>query len=283
MSYILEAIRKSEAQRQKKSHPESIRVLHAQQQKQIPWSRWLFVAVVALAAINILTLAYFSQQAQKSVNKGGVSFLREGVDASELEPVTAPALSQQRGVKNSAPVSVERGALQPESPSASRHAHTKTEGKSALTTSLPFPSASNPGFAPREVVKQAVSPSSQTPSAKPMTPPLPSASDAPNNNVPRVVPPPEPVAAVPGDPAGLPVSKEIPLFSELPSELRRRIPPIKINVHAYSQLRQEQFIIVGMVKYRPGEEIGNELVLEEVTRDGLVLRFRDQPFRLPRR
>lgn len=282
MSYILEAIRKSEAQRQKKSYPESIRLLPAQQQKQISWGRWLFVAVVALAAINIVTLAYFSQHAQKSVNKAGVSVVQERVDASELEPVTAPALSQQRGVKNSAPVSVERGALQPEYPLASRHTRPKTAGKSALTTSLPFPNASNPGFA-QEAAKQASLPNSQTSSAKPMTPPLPSALDAPNDNVPRVVRPPEPVAAVPGDHTGPPMLKEIPLFSELPSELRRRIPPIKINVHAYSQLPQEQFIIVGTVKYRPGEQIGNELVLEEVTRDGLVLRFQDQPFRLPRR
>ncbi|MGH8613136.1 MAG: general secretion pathway protein GspB [Gammaproteobacteria bacterium] len=281
MSYILEAIRRSEAQRQKKSHPESIRLLPAQQQKQISW-RWLFVAVVALAAINIVTLAYFSQHAPKSVNKAGVSVVREGADAAELEPVTAPALSQQKGVKSSAPVSVERGALQPEYPSVSHHPHPKTESKRALTTSLPFPNARDPGFA-QGSAKQASLPSSQTPSAKPVTPPLPSALDAPNDHVPRVLQPPKPVGAVPGDPTGSPASKEIPLFSELPSELRRRIPPIKINVHAYSQQPQEQFIIVGMVKYRPGEQIGNELVLEEVTRDGLVLRFQDQPFRLPRR
>lgn len=272
MSYILEAIRKSEAQRQK-SHPKPVRLLHAQQQKQTSWGRWLFVAVVALAAINIVTLAYFSQH---GAQKAAVSAVQEGVNPSEPEPVTAPALSQQRGFKNSAPVSVRGSALQAEKPLASPHAHPEIKGKTARTTLLPFPSASNPGFA-QEGDKRASLPRSQTPSAKPMRPPLPSALDAPNDNIPRVVRPPESVAAA--EPTA---SKEIPLFSELPNELRRRIPPIKVNVHAYSELPQEQFIIVGMIKYQPGEQIGNELVLEQVTRDGLVLRFQNQTFRLRR-
>ncbi|MGH8580623.1 MAG: hypothetical protein ACREVK_11060, partial [Gammaproteobacteria bacterium] len=247
MSYILEAIRKSEAQRKKKSHRNPIRLLHAEQQKQRPWGRWLFVALATLAVINIATLAYFSQLgARKPPMTTGVSAVQEQVDLSELEPVTTN-LSQQRSFKNSAPVSVKRGALQPEKPLASRHAHPETEGKAALTTSLPFPNGNNSGFA-QEGDKRASLPSSQTPGAKPMTPPLPSALDAPNKSIRRVVQPPEPVAGVPGDPAAPSVSKEIPLFSELPSELRQRIPPIKVNVHAYSQLPQEQFIIVGMVK-----------------------------------
>lgn len=79
-----------------------------------------------------------------------------------------------------------------------------------------------------------------------------------------------------------PVSEEIPLFSELPSEMRQRIPPITVNVHAYSSVPREQFVIVGMVKYRPGDQIGSGLMLEEVTREGIVLRFEGQPFRLTR-
>ncbi|MGH8659153.1 MAG: general secretion pathway protein GspB [Gammaproteobacteria bacterium] len=279
MSYILEAIRKSEAQRAKRSPRTPIRLLAAQQQKQGPWGRWLFVVLVTLAAINIGTLAYFSQHGtRKSAKTTGVNIVPEQLDPREPEPVTPPILSQQTGFKNSAPVSVERGVLQP---GKSHQVHPKTAGKRAPTTSLPFPSGNNPSFA-QEAAKRASFPSSQTPKDKPMTPPLPNALDPPNKNIPRVVQPPESVAVVPREPAGSPVSKEIPLFSELPSELRRRIPPITVNVHAYSQRPQEQFIIVGMVKYRPGEQIGNELVLEQVTRDGLVLRFQDQLFRLPR-
>lgn len=275
MSYILEAIRKSEALRKKKSHRQPIRLLHAKQQKQTPWGTWLLAALVTLVVINIATLGYFSQHgAQKSAKTTGIS-------AGQSEPVTIPALSRQTGSKSSAPASVQGGASQPEKPLAFRHAHPETEGKRARTTSLPFPSASNPSFA-QEGGKRASLPSAQALGVKLETPPLPSARDAPNDNIPHVVRPPEPDVAVPNDPSRSPVSKEIPLFSELPSELRQRIPPIKVNVHAYSQLPQEQFIIVSMVKYRPGEQIGNELVLEDVTREGLVLRFQDQPFRLLR-
>lgn len=277
MSYILEAIRKSEAQRKKRSHWTPLRRA-AQQQKQRLWGRWLFVALLTLAAINIGTLAYFSQHgARKSGSKAGTSAVQEGVGPSELEPATTPVLLQQTGSKNSAPVvSVRGGALQAKKPLATPDAHPETKARTARTTSLPFPSANNARFA-QETAKRVSLPSSQTPSPRAVTPPLLSGLDAPNKNMSR-----EPVAALPGALAGPRVSKEIPLFSELPSELRRRIPSIKVNVHAYSQLPQEQFIIVGMVKYRPGEQIGNELVLEEVTRDGLVLRFQDQPFRLRR-
>lgn len=258
MSYILEAIRKSEAQRKKEPPLKPIRRRQPEPRIQRSWVKLLSAAVVTTTTITIGVLAYFSQ-----------------LDAWRTT--------------NSAQVSVQEGASQPGKPLMSRQTLFETKNEGRRSTSLPFPSASNPSFA--QHVDRS-SPSSQLLGAKPEipllrhseleTPLLP--KEAPRDSTPQVMQPrdPAPVVAVPSDLRGSPVSKNIPLFSELPSELRQRIPPIKVNVHAYSQLPQEQFVIVGTVRYRPGEQMGDDLVLEEVTRDGLVLRFQDQPFRLLR-
>lgn len=113
-----------------------------------------------------------------------------------------------------------------------------------------------------------------------MTTSLPKVLDAPEKYIPQIIKPSEASAVIPGNAGGSPAAQEIPSFNELPGELRQRLPAIKVNVHAYSQAPEEQFIIVDMIKYRSGERIAEGLMLEQVTPQGVVLRFEGTAFRL---
>ncbi len=284
MSYILEAIRRSEAQREKKSDQKPVRLRHSPQQKQSPSGRWLFVALATLAAINIATLAYVAQRGTgsgKSVKGTGAPTraVEQRAVASETESVTTPVISPKMGSKKPDPKSAEGGVAEAKTVLAPHNAHPKAQARATFTASLPTPNTSSPGFA-RETGNRASLPSSERPSDKTVTPPSPKVLDAPKKNIPRIIKPSEASAVTPSNAGGSPAVPEIPSFNELPGELRQRIPAIKVNVHAYSQAPEEQFIIVDMIKYRSGERIAEGLMLEQVTSQGVVLRFEGTAFRL---
>ncbi len=284
MSYILEAIRRSEAQREKKSDQRPVRLRHSPQQKQSPSGRWLFVALATLAAINIATLAYVAQRGTgsgKSVKGTGAprSAVEQRAVASETQSVTNPGISRKMASKKPDPKSAKGGMAKAKTFSAPRNAHPKAQARATRTASLLSPSASSPGFA-RETGNRVSLPRSETPSDKTVTPSSPKVLDAPEKTTPPIIKPSAASAVTPGNAGGPPAVPEIPSLNELPGELRQRIPAIKVNVHAYSQAPEEQFIIVDMIKYRSGERIAEGLVLEQVTPQGVVLRFEGTAFRL---
>lgn len=284
MSYILEAIRRSEAQRENKSDQKPVRLRHSPPQKQSLSGRWLFVALAALAAINIATLAYVAQRGAgggKSVKGTGAPTraVEQRAVASETESVTTPVISPKMGSKKPDPKSAEGGVAKAKTVLASRNAHPKAQARATRTASLPSANASSPSFA-RETGKRASSPRSETASDKTVTPPLPRVLDAPEKTIRPIINPSAASAVIPGNAGGSPAVQKIPSFNELPGELRQRIPAIKVNVHAYSEAPEEQFIIVDMIKYRSGERIAEGLMLEQVTPQGVVLRFEGTAFRL---
>lgn len=285
MSYILDAIRKSEAERTRKSKQKPLRRRHPPQRIQRPWVGWLFGALVALVAINIATLGYLANRDSASApaprEAEDTQAPSLGVDSGEVsgsESVNKQALSKPMVSKHPPPQTAEEDGAKP-----SLGSNSSTYPRRQDRASLRFPSPSSPGLATAEKGQPSPAAPSKIGDGLPIEPPpLPKSLDQPDKGLPKVLMPLRAPAEISDNPRKAPVSEEIPLFSELPSEMRQRIPPIKVNVYAYSSVPREQFVIVGMVKYRPGDEIGSGLMLEEVTREGIVLRFEGQPFRLTR-
>lgn len=78
------------------------------------------------------------------------------------------------------------------------------------------------------------------------------------------------------------ISSEVPLFSEMDHQFRASLPPLSIDVHVFSEKQAERFVFVNMVKRREGETVKGEIVLRDITPEGVVLRYRGQEFRLLR-
>jgi general secretion pathway protein B len=91
---------------------------------------------------------------------------------------------------------------------------------------------------------------------------------------PVVAPPPEPPARA------LPPLESIPLQIELPPDLQQALPPLRVDVHVYDDAPENRFVMINLRRYREGDEVADDLTLERVTREGMVLMFRGERFRL---
>jgi general secretion pathway protein B len=80
--------------------------------------------------------------------------------------------------------------------------------------------------------------------------------------------------------SGLPARDQggIPHLNDLPTEVRERIPPMKISLYAYSKIPAERFVIIDMKKYRAGDRIAGTALLLEIQQENLLLELDGQKF-----
>ncbi len=76
---------------------------------------------------------------------------------------------------------------------------------------------------------------------------------------------------------------DIPFLSELDYQFRRTVPDIDINVYVYSENKQNSFIMIAMKKYQSGQQIGTDMTLKEIRMNGLVVEYRNKVFQIKRK
>lgn len=69
---------------------------------------------------------------------------------------------------------------------------------------------------------------------------------------------------------------------ELPADVRRALPNLPINVLSYSPNPAERFVMIDMVKYLPGQMIKDQLELKAVEEDGIVVDYDGRIFKINR-
>jgi len=80
----------------------------------------------------------------------------------------------------------------------------------------------------------------------------------------------------------IPVKKDIPFLSDLPFEFRQTVPKFTINVFVYSPQSEESFVMIDMVKYKPGQQIKAAMLLKEILSDSLIVAYQNQTFKIKR-
>ena len=80
----------------------------------------------------------------------------------------------------------------------------------------------------------------------------------------------------------MPVKKDVPFLSDLPFEFRQTIPKFTTNVFVYSNHPEESFVMIDMVKYKPGQQIKEAMVLKEIRPNSLVVVYQNQAFQIER-
>jgi len=76
--------------------------------------------------------------------------------------------------------------------------------------------------------------------------------------------------------------KDFPFLSELDYEFRRKVPVIDINVYVYAEEESERFIMIAMKKYSSGQEIASGLLLKQVRINSLVVEYKNKTFQIKR-
>jgi general secretion pathway protein B len=243
MSYILDALRKSERQRrarQNEPKPAGELLVDMPAPKPTTLSKWLLVVLI----VNVIGLA------------GLLWFvLRPKPLFEQVRPTGADTLAVKPLPKNKA-----ESLPAPKKPSAPKLQPSIADWEAAeRTASIPAePPKSKPD---NTAVKK---PALTTPSLVEPKPPLTESDES----VRAVLPSPQ--------------ARSIPFLYELPQDFQNSIPPFKINVFVYAANPSERFIMADMAKYRPGQLIKNAVKLKEIRQNSAVVEYNNQIFQIPR-
>jgi general secretion pathway protein B len=250
MSYILEALRKSDAERERGTVPD----LHAQS----------------------LTLAGADDAAGPSQGRlwlwlaAGAGLLLVFVLAWRFSARDVPPMPA------AAPAQLPVQALSPPPAVSTPPAVAAAIASAALPAQTPMPTlAVAPQASPTPV-----------PTAKPKpTPTLESDVKAARKPVPRArakVPAPVPaVVTTEPKPAASPPPERVPPLNELPDELRRQVPVMVIGGSVYSPQPARRMLIVNGQIYREGSPVAPELKVEQIGTKAAVFSIRGKRFEVP--
>jgi general secretion pathway protein B len=244
MSYILDALRRAEADRERERG--QVPGLHAQPPSgrddepaagQPRWLPWAGGGLLLLAGI------------------GAGSWWASGPQETPLPPPPPAALALPP-VPVPAPAPL---AEQPASPTA-------TQPLPQATVSQPMPPpAASPYLTP-----------TPQPPAVLAAPPRPVRPAAP-----AFAPAPATAQTTPAASPGPAAEARIPRLSELPESTRRELPKLAISGSVFSDDPASRFVIINGEVAREGAKLGADLVLEQIGPRELLLRFKGQRFRQP--
>lgn len=137
----------------------------------------------------------------------------------------------------------------------------------------PAPTAKSPGPAPSGDTSGLVSPEKSAPgiAPPPVPPPLNPSEKAPTAGA-------APEAVAPAEPP----LEQLPVYWQLPYNVRKELPDLKMSMHVYSATPAQRFVVLNGNRQVEGDELGGEVHVSEIRQDGVVLTFHGQRFIVPR-
>jgi general secretion pathway protein B len=262
MSMILEALRKSEAERQRGRAPG----LFVEQRPARPEKRrvpaWAWVMGVAML---VLLLTQGWREWERSAVMIAPTTERAADPVTEARPTQfTPRTEPAPGAPG------EPGALTPITLAPAPQPTPPAPASIAVAPAqAPAPAPSPVAIAPTgPPAAPSAAPSSASLTAAPtaMMPPRSEAIGAPQ---PEPAPPAEPMATLPG-------------LNALSATDRAVLPPLKLSMHVYADTPAQRFVILDGQRLGEGASPANGVVLEEIRRDGLVLSVNGQRLLLAR-
>lgn len=264
MSMLLEALRKSEAQRQLGETPTLQTPVDTGESSANGVPPWLPPASVVLAAV---VMAWIGWAQYRPPDEHLLGALEQGSDQGESIARTAPpagvdaaaALLPDDAAPDS-PQSVIEPQL-PQSSTASSESHADSR-KQALGESFQSYAEEQQPAAPAAVKRRSVG----SPPVEQDRPP--SIAEPPENSV---------ATTAAAAPTGAP---ETLSYWQIPQSLREGIPDLKITVLVYAQSPESRFVLLNGQRLREKDELENGLVLKEIQRDRAIFSYRSYVFYL---
>lgn len=141
--------------------------------------------------------------------------------------------------------------------------------------------ADNDDFAERVAIARQNAPArdeTPTPAAQ-ATPPA-------TSPVVRESPAPEQTATMrttpPASQAASASTSSLPTIHEVVAEGMVTLPPLHVDIHVYGESPKDRFVFINMNKHTEGSILAEGPIVEEITTDGVILRYNGISFLLPR-
>ncbi|WP_028100528.1 general secretion pathway protein GspB [Pseudoduganella violaceinigra] len=261
MSYILEALKKAQAERQIGSTP----TIHAPT---------LASAPVAQGAGSKRTLVMVSMALMVAVIGGLATMLVRQQQAASQAP--AVAATDQAAAAAAAPAAVPAAAVAPAA--APVAAAVGAPPSAAPVGQLPAP---RPVAPPPAAVSQAAAPQTVR------QPPVPAMQEKPASQIAEAQQQPAakpagvaPRAADSAAAAPAPVEELVQSLRDLPEPIQRAIPQITLGGYMYSKNPADRLLLIDKVLRREGEEVAPGLVLDKLQPKQAIFSFRGYRYRV---
>jgi len=245
MSFILDALKKSEIERQRQAVPGLIEAGMAPPRPRI--AAWAIALGAALLGINLAVLL--------------VVLLRNGNSAAPAASEHRPAAKQQTAGAPAAGAPA-TGSNAPRNTAPLTDAapeHFSPMGSPVYAPEIPVPEDAGTGAAQPPIGRSAMN-SAGAP-AHALRRPDPSATDQSNKSDNDEV---------------------LPSISEVNLTGPAALPELHLDVHVYATRPSDRFVYINMRKYHEGDTLDEGPTLERIRRDGVVLNFQGLRFLLPR-
>ena len=257
MSFILDALKKSESDRQRKSGPALFEVRVAPPRTRLPmWA----IAIALLLVVNLGIVMWMllrhpthgsSTDAATASTPGGVA----GAAVPTPQPMAAAATAPAPTAAGSAVPTVATSA-----PAASGAA------PAALSATPP---AAPPGAAPPVAATGAAATAAN------------SATESPNAEDYAPAEEQQPGVGL-GSHVRRGTASGVPLYSELATTPGTQLPQLRLDLHVFAGRPEDRFVMINMHKLREGDTLPEGARLDSITPEGAVLSFHGSKFLLPR-
>lgn len=243
MSFILDALRKSEAARRRSETPDLFATLPqapAPARSGVAWTLWAMAGFGAVSSAIALWLLLHRPDVPNTAPAAATG-TQTAVDAGDTDPMAGADVDADTDARTAADETPVATAVPP--PAAMPPATTPTPSPAPATTAATLP-APTPAIA------------TPTRTAPPVAAPA---------------PPPAPPAAS-GDRATA--------LADLDPEVRRQLPALKLSMQVWNEDPQRRFVILDGQRLREGDTAG-DVVVERITRTDVLLSWRGARLRLP--
>jgi general secretion pathway protein B len=264
MSFILEALKKIDRERHQDNVP-TLNTVH-RQSSEAPKRIWPWVLVAALL-VNALILVWVlrsepsNRVGNKPVDTGKAAKLSSSPDlGSSIRGGSSPPPPAGRPVQDRRTTMVDKGKAKVVSQTdrSGRSAQSRPASP-ARKNDVPHDPIASPVRREKEVAVRAEDDSklqSVPPHASRLTP----HEDEAEEGEPRL--------------------QSVPLYQQLPEDVRNALPALKISLLAYSVPLSGRFIYLNSRKYGEGDLVDGKVKVHRITRGGAILEYQGQRFLL---
>ncbi len=252
MSFILDALKKSESDRQRQNGPGLYEVKVAAPRSQLPY--WA-IGLAVLLGVNLVIVAW--ALLRRSSHTPAASGPAAALTAPAPSGPAPPAASTGPGATTPPqPTVAAQAPPAPSIPAAATPA-ASTPAASTPAAAGPVPAGVEPQPAPAAGAAQ-VDPDDYAPAREP------SQSSGVSFHVRRAT------------------ESGVPLYSEAGTAPGSGVPQLRLDLHAYAPRPEDRFVLINMKKLREGDSLPEGVKVESITPDGVILSHNGSRFLLPR-
>jgi general secretion pathway protein B len=256
MSFILDALKKSESDRQRQSGPALFEVKVAPPRTRLPlWA-------VAIAALLVVNLAIVMWMVLRHTARAAGEQATPGAAAAAAAPApVVPAAATAAAPAPAAPPAAAPATVAAETPATAAPAVRATPPPAAATQTAALGARS--------------APASGTPGGG-------SGSATDESNPDDYAPAQEQPAAGLGNHVKRGTVEGVPLYQDASATAGTQIPQLRLDLHVFAVRPQDRFVMINMHKVHEGDTLPEGVHVDSITPDGAILSFNGSRFLLPR-